>query len=446
MISKNLYSQLWLRVLTIVVAALFTGWSAFEKNWPMVSVLLLVVIAVLTVNLIGFLNKTNRRLSYFFEAIQNDDLTLVFPEEEAVKSIRELGKSMNGVNEKLKAIQSELHEQERYYKTILEQLSIGILTFNDSGTIFLANSAARKLLRHEHLTHIQQLSRIDKKLYSSLKTLQPGGQNLVSFGGPAGVVQLSLKSTLFKTSHENLQLVAVHDIKNELETKELESWMKLIRVLTHEIMNSIAPVTSLSRSLLKYYDKMEGGIPSEKIVSNTIKGLKVINERGNGLINFVESYRQLTRLPKPDKKAVPLNHLFESIITLTNALPEKADIVVDYEVNPVEMEILADEKQISQVLINLIKNAMEAMTNDTIGRIKLKAGINNDGRPRLWVIDNGAGIPEDILDQIFVPFFTTKETGSGIGLSLSRQIMQLHGGSLKIMSTPGRSTSAVLTF
>lgn len=445
MISKDLYSQLWFRVLIIVVLALFMGWSVFEKGWLAISILLLLSIIILTGNLVAFLNKTNRQLSYFFEAIQNEDLTLVFPGKGSIKSVRELNKSMNGVNEKLKAIKSELQEQERYYKTILEHLSIGIITFNDSGSIFLANSAAQKLFGLEHLTHIQQLSRVDKKLYSALKTLQPGERNLVSFVGKEGAVQLSLKSTLFKTSRENLQLVAVYDIKNELEAKELESWMKLIRVLTHEIMNSIAPITSLSRSLLGYYDKLEGKAPSEKVVSNTIKGLEVINERGNGLINFVESYRQLTRLPQPEKKPFMVRHLFESMVTLVNSR-EMTGLLVDFEINPNEMEIVADEKQISQVLINLINNAMEAIKHKANGMIKLKAEVNSNGRPQLWIIDNGAGIPEEIADQIFVPFFTTKETGSGIGLSLSRQVMQMHGGSLKIISSPGQSASAVLTF
>lgn len=445
MISKDLYTRLWFRVFIIVALAFLMGWSVFEKAWPVISILLLITITLLAGNLIVFLNKTNRQLSYFFEAIQNEDLTLVFPEEGSVKSVSELNKSINGVNEKLRAIKSELQEQERYYKTILEQVSIGIITFNESGSIFLANSAAQKLFGHEHLTHIQQLSRIDKNLYSVVKTLQPWGHNLVSFNGKEGTVQLSLRSTPFKTSRESLQLVAIHDIRNELETKELESWMKLIRVLTHEIMNSIAPVTSLSQSLLGYYDKLEGKAPTETVISNTIKGLEVINERGNGLINFVESYRQLTRLPQPEKKSFMVRHLFESMVTLVNS-GEMTDIDVDFEIIPDGMEVIADEKQISQVLINLIKNSMEAIKNKAKGMIKLKAEVNSGGRPQLWVIDNGEGIPEEIMDQIFVPFFTTKETGSGIGLSLSRQVMQMHGGSLKIISSPGKSTSAVLTF
>ena len=445
MISKGLNSRLWFRILTIVALALFMGWAFFEKSWPVISALLLMAIIIVTGNLIVFLNKTNRQLSYFFEAIQNEDLTLVFPEAKGVQSVKELNKSMNGVNEKLKAIRSELQEQERYYKTILEQVSIGIITFNDNGSIFLANSAAQKLLGHEHLTHIQQLSRVDKNLYSVLKILQPGGRNLVSFSGKEGTVQLSLKSTPFKTSRENLQLVAIYDIRNELEAKELESWMKLIRVLTHEIMNSIAPVTSLSQSLLGYYDKLEGRAPTETVVSNTIKGLEVINERGKGLINFVESYRQLTRLPQPEKKSFLVRHLFESIITLVDSR-EVTGIDINFEINPDEIAIVADEKQISQVLLNLIKNAREAIKNRANGMIKLKAEVNSDGRPQLLVIDNGVGIPEEISDQIFIPFFTTKETGSGIGLSLSRQVMQMHGGSLKLISSPGKSTSAVLIF
>jgi signal transduction histidine kinase len=290
------------------------------------------------------------------------------------------------------------------------------------------------------------LLRVDKKLWTAIKELQSGEQKLANFNSKTGTVQLSLKSTLFKTAQEDFQLVAIQDIKNEMETKELESWIKLIRVLTHEIMNSVAPITSLSQTILGYYNASGENLPSEKVIGNTVKGLKVINERSAGLISFVETYRKLTRIPPPDKKPVSLEQLFESTITLVNTDSASKTITISREVSPPDIEIFADKKQISQVLINLVKNSMEALKTNSEGKIMLKGEVNENGRVRVTVTDSGPGIPRDLMDKIFIPFFTTKESGSGIGLSLSRQIMLLHGGSLKMISEPGKQTVAVLEF
>ena len=216
-----------------------------------------------------------------------------------------------------------------------------------------------------------------------------------------------------------------------MDTKELESWIKLIRVLTHEIMNTVAPITSLSQTILGYFKNLDGNPPSEKIVGNTIKGLEVINERGTGLIGFVETYRTLTRIPPPEKKTINLKQLLDNTITLIGIDSMDKNIHIDSEVIPTDLEISADKKQISQVLINLVKNSIEALKNSEKGKIKLKGEINEYSRVQITVFDNGPGIPDDIMDKIFVPFYTTKESGSGIGLSLSRQIMLLHGGSFK---------------
>ncbi len=245
-------------------------------------------------------------------------------------------------------------------------------------------------------------------------------------------------------------LVSVQDIRNELDEKELDSWMKLIRVLMHEIMNSIAPITSLSESLCKFY--LDNGTPvlpkdvDEATIHSTIKGLNVIKEQGNGLMAFVESYRKLTRLTKPDRKRFPMVDLLERMKILYATLEFSNNVKLSVSINPAEMELFADENQIAQVLLNLLKNALQATGNNPDGRIRIEAMLNNDLLPEIKIVDNGNGIPEEILDQIFVPFFTTRENGSGIGLSLSRQIMQLHGGSLQVHSTPGKETCFSMKF
>ncbi len=446
MVSQHLNKQIIFRVCLLAVTALMLGWLIFDEKVFVLIVFLVLAFVIEVLELIHFLNRTNRKIAYFFDAIRNDDSTLNFPEKTDNKSLSELNVSLNRVNELIKHIKFELREQEQYFQAILEHVSIGIITYNEKGTIFLANSAAKNLLGHEHLTHINQIIRIDRKLFNALKELQPGGRKLVNFNSSNGIIQLSLKSTLFKTAQENFQLVAIQDIKSELETKELESWIKLIRVLTHEIMNTVAPITSLSQTILGYFKNLEGNPPDEKIVRNTMKGLEVINERGTGLIGFVETYRKLTRIPPPEKKTISLSTLIDNTITLINIEPIDKNVQILWEVNPTDLEISADKKQISQVLINLIKNSLEALKNSEGGLIQLKAEINKNGRAQILVIDNGPGIPDDLMDKIFVPFFTTKESGSGVGLSLSRQIMLLHGGSLKVVSKPGQVTEFTLEF
>ncbi len=446
MVSRNFYFNIVLRVWLLAANALIIAWMFFGSKVFMMGAFFSLIFLSQIVELINYLNRTNRKIAFFFDAVRNEDSTLNFPENTGNKALSELNISLNKVNDLIKKIKFELQEQEQYFKTILEHISIGIITYNENGNIFLSNSAARSLLNFEHLNHIDQILRVDKKLFTTFRELQPGDNRLVSFNSNTGLVQLSLKSTLFKTASDNLQLVTIQDIKNEMDTKELESWIKLIRVLTHEIMNTVAPITSLSQTILGYFKSLEGATPSEKVVNNTIKGLEVINERGIGLIGFVETYRKLTRIPPPEKRTVNLKQLLENTITLIGIESVVKNINIAAEVNPDDLEISADKKQISQVLINLVKNSLEALKNSEIGKIKLSGEINDYGRVQITVSDNGPGIPEDLMDKIFVPFYTTKESGSGIGLSLSRQIMLMHGGSLKVISKPGMLTVFTLEF
>lgn len=446
MAIRSYYTNLIIRVLLMASTAFFTGWLFFDRQWHTGSIFLVCILIIQIVELIHYLNRTNRKISFFFDAIRNEDSTLNFPGKTGNRSLDELNNSLNNVNELIKEIKSELQAQEQYYKTILEQVSLGVLTFNGKGIIFLANTAARKLLNYEHLSHIEQIKRVNQKVYGTLKELKPGDRKVVSYHNGHETIQLSLKSTLFKTAQDNLQLVTIQDIKNELEAKELESWVKLIRVMTHEIMNTVAPITSLSQTLLGYFKNLNGKKPEKKTIANTMKGLEVINERGAGLMGFVETYRKLTHLPQPDKKPIALKELFDKIITLITHESSNSNITFQWDVNPPELEILADKKQVSQLLINVIKNATEALKNTPAGVITLEAEISKSGRPTVSVTDNGSGIPPEQMDKIFIPFYTTKQSGTGIGLSLSRQIMQLHGGSLKIVSAPGKKTSAILVF
>lgn len=446
MASKNFYLNLVIRSLTILIASLLSGWVTFYLQLYILGIFFFFIAISSTIGLVRYLNKTNEKIAFFLEAVRNEDSSLYFPEYGGNKTINELNKSLNSLNKYLQNAKIELRQQEQYFQAILENISTGIITVNKNGSIINANAAVKKLMNYEHLTHIKQLERIDKELYLTIKNIQPGDRKLFHLKTNKGDVQLSLKSTNFIKTDNQFQLIAIQDIKTEIEQTELDSWIKLIRVLTHEIMNTIAPITSFSETLLGYFKDKENKIPSERTIHSTIKGLEVINERGRGLIDFVDSYRKLTRLPRPEKKVIRLKDLFERIIPLMSNDYEAENIEIKAVINPENLEIFADEKQIIQVLINLCRNSIHALDANEKGLVILKGILSEDGRPQIVVSDNGCGIPEENLDKIFIPFFTTKESGSGVGLSLSRQIMQMHGGTLTAISSPGQETFLIMTF
>lgn len=450
MISRNLYFQLVFRVVLIVLIALAAGTCVATKSSYILVVVFLIFETLVVLNLIRYLNKTNRKLHFFLESIENEDSTLLFDTNESNQPIRELYQSLNKVNKQIQQVKIASHQQEQYFQTLLEQVATGIITYDSNGFVLHANRAAKKMLGLDVLTHINQLERVNSNLFQTFRSIKPFEQKLISFTNERETVQLSLKATSFKVKENELILLSLQDIRNELDEKELDSWMKLIRVLMHEIMNSIAPITSLSESLSDLFS-VEGRMVlpeevNETTIQTTVRGLNVIKEQGNGLMQFVESYRKLSGLPKPVKKVFRVEELFNRIKILYASLENSKRLELSVKLNSPEMELLADENLVAQVLVNLLKNSIQACEKNPKGKIQLAAGLNSNHLPEIRVTDNGPGIPADILNQIFVPFFTTRENGSGIGLSLSRQIMQLHGGSLQVNSIPGKETVFSLVF
>jgi nitrogen fixation/metabolism regulation signal transduction histidine kinase len=400
--------------------------------------------------LISYLNTTNKKIRFFFDSVRNDDSSLSFPVNSKNKSFRELYQSKNKVNQQIQQLKIENSHQEQYFQILLEHLATGIITYNNKGFVLHANTSAKKLLSMNVLTHLHQIERIDKELYHTIQNIKPFERRLISIYTEKGEIQLSLKATSFKTNDNELVILSIQDIKNELDEKELESWMKLIRVLMHEIMNSITPITSLSERLSKIYS-IDGNpvLPeevTEKTIATTLQGLNVIKEQGKGLMSFVESYRKLTRVPEPEKKLFRVADLMSRVQILFNSLEKNNKIELNVSMNNPDLEIFADQNLISQVLINLVKNAVEANENNPAGKIMIVSGLDENHHPEICVIDNGPGISEENRKEIFVPFFTTRPNGSGIGLSISKQIMRIHGGNLKVRSVPDKETVFCLSF
>jgi len=442
MLFRNTFIRLIVYTILVIALTALTTWIILSSVSNLYTVVPIFILAVLVHKIIKLYNATPEKISYFFNAVENEDSMLHFPEKVPHKPNAEMNKSLNRINKLIQEAKLRTREQEQYYSVMLEQVATGIVVINDNGSVMLSNTAARNLLNYQSFNHIEQLKRVDINLFNAFNRLKNGETHqFLKLTYKNTVTHLSLRATSFQSHGEGLRIVSVHDISNELDAKELDSWMKLVRVMTHEIMNSITPITSLSETLLRYYifsDKSPARV-NEQTIANTIKGLEVINERGAGLIRFVESYRKLTKLSKPKLQTIELKKFVEHLLTLLSNEEDFDTIKFSVNIQPEELNVEADEAQISQVFINLIKNAMHAIKNVTNPQIVISAHRKDNGHTQITVQDNGMGISAEIIEQIFVPFFTTKDNGSGIGLSLSRQVMKNHDGSIEVHSLPGNT-------
>ncbi len=449
MASRHFYIQLLIRVLLITLTATLLGFSV-AYQWYLSLFFSLIALVAQTYSLIVFINRTNRKIAYFFDAIRNEDFTLRFPERVSIKSFKELNQSLNRVNGLIQEVHLQLQIREQYYQEILKQASIGIMTYNEKGHILFSNPTLEKLLGHSPLNHIKQLNQVDGNLYKIFETFEPFERKLFQLSNEREQTQLAIKSTPLTLDGKSLLLVVVQDIHKELDEKETESWVRLIRVLTHEIMNTITPIASISDSIIKYYRNNGKIVPMEELeesqIKNTLKGLEVIKEQGGDLMDFVQSYRSLLHVPEPNKTIVSAIELLSKIDVLMSARLHDTQTEFIVESHPEDLELFIDEKLISQVLINLGKNALQSVGSVEKGKVLILAGIENNGKKYIEIRDNGPGIPPDVIDEIFVPFFTTKSEGTGIGLSLSKRVMQLHGGGIQVHSIPNQETVFRLNF
>ena len=449
MVSKNFYFQTIGRVVLIALTTLLFAYLLLGENYIFTSLTLLALV-LQTYYLIRYVNETNRKIAYFFEAIKNEDFTLRFPEKLSLKSLDELNHSLNMLNEMIQKIHLKNQTQERFYQEILKQADIGILAINSKGHILFANPRIEHMLNYSPLNHIKQLSQIDENLYRVFSDLRPFERRMIQLTNERENIDLAIKSSTFNLDGQELLLAVIQDIHQELDEKETESWTRLIRVLTHEIMNSITPITSISESILKYHQKgdkkPEDSSEYQKRLDNTIKGLEVIKDQGTNLMSFVQSYRSFLNVPVPDKKIVAIQKLLEQVKLMVDQDLEYANTTINIQIRPPDLELYIDEKQITQVLINLCKNALQSLANQENSIIKLIAGLNKAGQKYIEVEDNGPGIPQELINEIFVPFFTTKNSGTGVGLSLSKQILRMHGGNLKVNSVPNKNTTFTLLF
>lgn len=369
------------------------------------------------------------------EAIRNRDYSFRLPVAGFSGGERVLQDTLNRFGGLMSEQKQLMEQRERFYEQILSSVTSGIIVLDEDMKVVQTNPAAARLLGLPVLSTLQQLDRYGTEVPHVFRTLGAGERCNIQFSTSKGEVQLLVRASVMQLGDRTVRILALNDIRNELDAKELDSWIKLTRVLTHEIMNSIAPISSLSETFLKRSDVI--GTP-------LYDGIRAIHETSTGLISFVDSYRKFSSLQKPSPEPFYLLDLLHQVEGLT-LVPE--NIALTLQIEPAELMLYADPNLIRQVLINLIKNAVQAIGGHK-GRIHVRAYSSTDEHVFVYVSNDGPAIPEAEAEQIFVPFFTTRSEGSGIGLSLSRQIMKLSGGTISLFrsGTNGWNTTFVLEF
>ncbi|MBR3557793.1 MAG: PAS domain-containing protein [Bacteroidales bacterium] len=378
--------------------------------------------------------RNSGRIRFLSEAVAGGDFSFSFPEDDRRHSDRVMAESLNRIREMLERTRQETIDKERYYALILESVRTGIVAYDEQGFVTQTNSAALSLFGLPVLTHLRQLDRVSEGLADVLLVSAEGDTRTITLHDGEIPRQLSLNISQSRIQERNIRVMAVNDIHNELDNKEIDSWMSLTRVLTHEIMNALSPVTSLSESLR--------ALVSDKD-SELYKGLDVIHSTGKSIEGFVESYRQFTHIPTPSPTLFYVKKLIDQTIRLMQGMSENREVEFRCSVEPEDMLLYADESLVGRVLGNLLKNAVEAL-GEGRGWVEVRAFLNEREDVVMEVSDSGPVIVPEVEERLFIPFFTTKEGGSGIGLSISRQIMRLSGGTLTLRTKP--HTTFVMTF
>lgn len=396
-----------------------------------------------------YMNRIHRDVRKFMDALKNQDTSRFFHTRKEGKYFSKLYDLFNEITRNFRLVRIEKEVENHFFQETIKQSASGILAVTEDGVISLINNAALQIFGVESLQHLSELRKIHPCIAEMLSTSNIKDHHQVKILVNKNMVQLAVKATKMNLQGMPVKIFSLLDITREMARNEVEAWQKLIRVLNHEITNSVTPIHILSTSLFDLFhrgneQKSLKEIDKE-VIDRTILGLKTITKRSGGLAGFLNTYRSYTKTSEPDYSTVKVSNMFNHILLLLADETDHSDVEVTIDVSPVDLQILADEKLIEQTIINLVKNSIHAIEGVGAPLIYLKA-CKLDEQISIEITDNGHGISEEILDNIFTPFFTTRKDGSGIGLSLARQVMQMHNGSINVNSMVGKYTTFTLSF
>ncbi len=447
MVFRRFRLLIILRVLFLTGTIALGLYLLFETSYIASTIVCGLLVLYQVFALIHFLEKTRRDVAHFLSSIKYGDFTETFspvaPRDGKQDTLRE---AFHEVMMDFQKVRMEHEQQYRYLQTIVQHIGSGILVYDREGRVDLVNNAAKRIFGLPTIRNIDSLSHFGPELLETLRTIGPGKRRIVKAADEDDLLQLAIDATEFRRGGQRFTLVSIQDIQRELEEKELEAWRNLMRVLTHEIRNSIAPIASLADTAEEALTSACDTDTADEDLEDIHLAIKTIRRRSSGLLQFMEPFRTLYKIPPPEFEIVRVRDLLEHIREFFKPQCEEYDIESVFEVQPETLEITADPRQIEQVLINLVLNALDVMKDVDEPRLLVTAELDRHSRPVIHVEDNGPGIQPDVLEKIFIPFFTTKKQGSGIGLALSRQIMRRHNGRIQVFSDPGVKTVFTLRF
>lgn len=442
------------RVAVLTALILAASWAAVGEAGTWLGAALIFGLALgMVFNLHYYVTDANRKISRFLESVRYSDFAVRYSTHNLKgETFAELNRQFNEVLEAFRQARAEKEANLQFLHTIVQHLSTGVLAFDQTGNLLLSNTAAFQLLGIYRLRQIADLPDNHRELAQLLRNLKSKGKALYQ---PEPGRQLAVQGAALVLRGQPVRLVTLQNIFPELQSKELEAWQNLTRVLRHEIMNSVAPIASLigtMQTIVK--EELPRNTDNAAALTDLDEALDLVADRSRGLMNFVDAYRQFSAVPKPKPTEFPVKKLLDKIAQLLGPSLKNAGITLETQLEPDGLMLTADPEQIEMILINLVKNAREAMgtadgtslKNQNPKLVTIKSGTGETGRVFIEVADTGTGIDAQLMEEIFIPFFTTKESGTGVGLSLSKQIMQLHGGNIRVASMPGEGARFVLEF
>ena len=445
---KKFTFKVILRISLILGTAILLAFIFGDDRLFFNQIILFLLLLIQVGELIRYVNQTNRELAKFILSIKHNDISVNFRQSKIGASFEELSDAFEEVARAYEDAKIEKQAQFEYLRLVVNNMNVGIISLENEVDIALINRPAEKILGVLGINNWEILKEKVPAFTSKIDDMKETGRRLIEINLKGEIQTLSVDVISVKMLDKNYKLITFQDIHGEIEQKEIEAWHKLIKILTHEIMNSATPISSLTETMQSVIEKDGKAKKASELDDETIEdllfSLKTIERRSNGMLTFIDDYRKLTKVAKPKIEKVDVNNFLNSISDLLQAQLTKENIKLVCEVTDVD-DLTIDASQIEQVIINLVKNATYALQDCKDPLIEIKAYIK-DGKKVIEVTDNGAGIPEKEKKEIFVPFFSTKKEGSGIGLSLSKQIMHLHNGNITFTSQEGKGTSFYLVF
>jgi two-component system nitrogen regulation sensor histidine kinase NtrY len=446
MIFKRYQERILIRVLFMFLTLSCAALLLVKGNGYVIALLPVIIFQV--VDFYNFHRKAQEEVEQFVESIHYRDFSRHFDVKQAPLELQPLRKGFNEINTTFKVISREKETQYQYLQKILELVNTGILSYDHSGgDIGWMNESLKNMLGVPYLKTIHSLERRDPVLYQEILSLRPGQNKIVSIVKDNNTFKTLLAGTAFQTDGRIYKLIAFQDVNEALDETEAKAWQKLLSVMTHEIMNSVAPISSLAETMLHRLRASITQLKGQPGAWEDLQlGIDTIRRRSEGLLKFAETYRNLNKITQPNLKQIFARDLFENLNHLMQPTLEQKNIELEIILKDPDLELEADASLIEQVLINLVVNAIEAVKDIPEPRILLSAQAEANKRVTIKVADNGTGMSQELMENIFIPFFSTKKTGSGIGLSLCKQIMLLHRGNIQVQSIEGEGSAFLLHF